>query len=207
MNKKKRKVAVMLMVMMITLSILSSGIANYEDEKIVSTWNQEPVYIRSYIFNDSKVIGKVENGSTVKVKYYVGDKCEWAVIQYENTTGYIKTQNLIDPEVKFYFDVYNDIEIASQWDLYYPIENPQYTAIAKPKRATGFVYLRYTPEENGKIAKRMRNDSIMTVLAEMGLWYQVREEESGVIGFVKIDDIVRVKIDPQYIKLIQDSYD
>ena len=207
MNKIKRKISVVLVVMFGVLCILGNSIASYEEEKIITTWNKKPVSVRNYIYNNSKVIGEVENGTTVKVKYYVGDKSEWAVIKYENTTGYIKTQYLTDPEVVFYSDIYNDLEIKTQWDLYYPVENPQYTVVAKPKRTTGFVYLRYTPEEKGKIAKRMRNDSIMTVMAEMGVWYQVREEESGIIGFVKIEDTVKTKIEPEYIRMIQDSYD
>ena len=47
----------------------------------------------------------------------------------------------------------------------------------------------------------------MTVLAEMGNWLQVREEISGIVGFVRADEVVQIELTKEQIRLIQDSYD
>ena len=202
MNKKHMVIfAIVLAAVMIIM--MQTGFAITKD-KVVTTWNELPVAVRDYYSDDGHVIGTIPSGTVIEVSAFCGDRGAWASVSYDGRTGYIKTQYLKDIIYETYIEDDDENDI---WKNYYPRENPLHIVTPCSGRITGFVYLRYTPENDGVIAKRMPNNAVMTVLAENGSWLQVREEYSGIVGFVKADEVVEITLDQESIRMIQDSYD
>ena len=200
----KKYVRMLPLVLTIILLMTLQVPAAFASKMEVHSWNGFPVAVKDYRYEPGTVIGEIEPGEIVDVRAYVGDKGEWAEIKYGNSFAYIKTQYLKEayPTILEFND-----EEQGDWELYYPQENPLQNVAPNPKRITGIVYLRYTPEKDGVIAKRMKINCVMTVLAEMGNWLQVREEISGIVGFVRVDEVVPIEVTEQQIRLLQDSYD
>ena len=202
MNKKYlKKVSVLVVIILLILMMTSVASAK---EMIVHSWNDFAVAVKDYCNDPGVSIGEIEPGEIIDVRAYQGEKSEWAEIWFEGTTAYIKTQYLRDP-YSYTSELHDEEECY--WSLYDPMENPLPVVAPNPKRITGFVYLRFSPESEGRIAKRMSTECVMTVLAEIGNWFQVREEISGIVGFVRTDEVVPIQISEQRLQQIQDSYD
>ena len=61
--------------------------------------------------------------------------------------------------------------------------NP-YTVTARPVRASGWVNLRWTPTTNAEVIATYRNGDRLTVIAELGIWLQVEDSYTGMVGFM-----------------------
>lgn len=59
-----------------------------------------------------------------------------------------------------------------------------YTIYPMPRRASGFVNFRLAPVQYGKEYYRVYANNALTVLGETKGWYQVRDENTGVVGYI-----------------------
>ncbi len=59
-----------------------------------------------------------------------------------------------------------------------------FTVYGRPSRATGWVNLRYAPNEKAELIRRVRQNDQLTVIGETDRWYQVEDPETGIIGYV-----------------------
>ncbi len=59
-----------------------------------------------------------------------------------------------------------------------------YDVTVRPVRASGWVYLRWFPSKNAEVVATFGANYQLTVIAELKDWYQVRDPETGKIGFV-----------------------
>ena len=66
-----------------------------------------------------------------------------------------------------------------------------YTVVARPSRASGWVNLRWAPTTEAERIATCPQGKELTVLVEMKSWYQVQDPETGMIGFISNQYVVR----------------
>lgn len=66
-----------------------------------------------------------------------------------------------------------------------------YTVETRNARATGVVNMRWVPSKKAPLIETYKNGATLTVLAELKDWKQVQDEETGAVGFVRQDFLVR----------------
>ena len=59
-----------------------------------------------------------------------------------------------------------------------------FTVYGRPARATGWVNLRFAPNEKAELIRRVRQNDRLTVIGETERWYQVEDPETGIIGYI-----------------------
>ncbi len=59
-----------------------------------------------------------------------------------------------------------------------------YTVVARPSRASGWVNLRWAPSLEAERIATCPQGKALTVIGETKNWYQVRDPETGMIGFI-----------------------
>ena len=59
------------------------------------------------------------------------------------------------------------------------------------KRASGLVNMRWAPSEKAKLIHSYPSGETLTVLAELKNWYQVQDPETGWVGFIRSDFLMR----------------
>ena len=59
-----------------------------------------------------------------------------------------------------------------------------YLVYGKPERATGWVNLRYAPNEKATLIRQIRRNEVLTVIGETDRWYQVEDPVTGQVGYI-----------------------
>ena len=60
-----------------------------------------------------------------------------------------------------------------------------FTVYGRPARSTGWVNLRYAPNEKAEMIRRVRQNDQLTVIGETDRWYQVEDPETGIVGYIR----------------------
>ena len=68
--------------------------------------------------------------------------------------------------------------------------NP-YAVETRNARATGVVNMRWAPSKKAPLIEAYKNGASLTVIAELKDWKQVMDEETGAVGFIRQDFLVR----------------
>ena len=71
----------------------------------------------------------------------------------------------------------------AQFRSFRKVDKP-YLVYGKPSRATGWVNLRYAPDEKAEQIRKVRQNDHLTVIGETSRWYQVEDPETGIIGYI-----------------------
>ncbi|MBR3429118.1 MAG: SH3 domain-containing protein [Clostridia bacterium] len=188
----KRRIIAAFTVLSLLMFILVPGALAGQVTKYVYTRNGKPLNVRIWPDVNSTLIGQLPYGSRVLVENYTADY-SWATITYNGRTAYVSTQYLVDYDpVKPITPTPAPAPSPSGSDVITRLETElatyrvvtPYTVVAKPDRATGWVNLRYTPSTEFGHAANLYANSQLTVLAETANWLQVRQESSGIIGYV-----------------------
>ena len=59
-----------------------------------------------------------------------------------------------------------------------------YTVSVRPARVSGWVNMRWAPSTGAEVQRTYRNGEQLTVVAELGDWYQVVDYTNGAYGFI-----------------------
>ncbi len=59
-----------------------------------------------------------------------------------------------------------------------------FTVYGKPERATGWVNLRYAPDDKAELIRRVRQNEQLTVIGATSRWYQVEDPDTGIVGYI-----------------------
>ena len=62
--------------------------------------------------------------------------------------------------------------------------NRYFTVYGRPSRSTGWVNLRFAPNEKAELIRRVWQNDQLTVIGETDRWYQVEDPETGIIGYI-----------------------
>ena len=66
-----------------------------------------------------------------------------------------------------------------------------YDVVTYHKRASGMINMRWAPNEKAKLIHSYPAGDKLTVLAELKNWYQVQDPETGWVGFIRSDFLMR----------------
>ncbi len=136
------------------------------------------------------VITQAPIGTQVEVKEFLDNN--WAVIYWGSDVAYVKSEFLstnqrapgggaITPGVSDKEKAMDSL--TGELKTYKQVSN-SYTIYPAPKRASGFVNFRLAPVQYGKEYYRVYANNALTVLGETRGWYQVRDEATGVVGYI-----------------------
>jgi len=64
------------------------------------------------------------------------------------------------------------------------IVSKPFTVYGKPQRATGWVNLRYAPDDKAELIRRVRQNEQLTVIGSTSRWYQVEDPDTGIVGYI-----------------------
>jgi len=67
----------------------------------------------------------------------------------------------------------------------------EYSVETRNSRATGVVNMRWAPSKKAPLIESYKNGATLTVIAELKDWRQVRDDETGAVGFIRHDFLVR----------------
>lgn len=67
----------------------------------------------------------------------------------------------------------------------------EYSVEIRNSRATGVVNMRWAPSKKAPLIDSYKNGATLTVIAELKDWKQVRDDETGAVGFIRKDFLVR----------------
>ena len=112
------------------------------------------------------------------VKYLTYDYvAPTAANQRKNTTNQ-DAQQQTQNEMGTQYDRMNE-----QFKTYKVVTRP-FTVYGKPERASGYCNLRFAPNEKATLARRIRQNEMLTVIGETSRWYQVQDPQTGIIGYI-----------------------
>ena len=168
----------------------------------VSPASGSTVNLREAPSTDSKLLLQVEYGTALRVEYVSNG---WACIDWNvGSIGYgfmmvkyltneyrapgpnnqKKTSN---PTPKPQLDKDNLAvhyqNMNEQFRSFRKVTN-HYIVYGKPERATGWVNLRYAPNEKATLIRQVRRNEILTVIGETDRWYQVEDPQTGIVGYI-----------------------
>lgn len=192
------KKAVSLILAMLLLLLAFTSVAEELEaqgrDMYVYTKNGKVLLVRSSMTTDAKnVIGSLPYGARVII-YGVVDG--WAVIDYGNTTGYIMYRFLSKTKPAPFDGSGTQQKTAANTgrqpstleDLNAVFASAKavtpYTVHARPVRASGWVYMHWFPSEAAKEMATYNSGYELTVLAELGDWYQVSDPRTDLVGFI-----------------------
>ena len=66
-----------------------------------------------------------------------------------------------------------------------------YTVETRNARSSGFVNMRWAPNKKAELINSYKNGVELEVIAELNEWRQVRDPETGAVGFIRQDFLVR----------------
>lgn len=136
------------------------------------------------------VIAMVPIGTAVQVLEWMNNG--WAVISWGDSIAYVKSEFLSDTQRGggggYTPSGQTDKEKAmdnllAETKTYTAVTNP-FTIYPNPQRSSGFVNFRLIPVQYGKEFYRVYPGNALTVLGQTRSWYQVRDDNTGVIGYI-----------------------
>lgn len=193
-----KKVIALVLSMMLLVLAASAALSEEAQgsEYYVYTRNGKGLNVRSSMStaDKSNIIGSLKYGAKV---FIYGVKDGWAMIDYNNTTGYIMYRFLVKTKPDPYTPSApseqteapastKDATTAAQLNTLIASAKfvQPYTVTVRPTRASGWVYLRWFPSKSAKEMATFGANYELTVIAELKDWYQVSDPATGKVGFI-----------------------
>ena len=66
-----------------------------------------------------------------------------------------------------------------------------FTVISRPSRATGWVNLRWAPSKSTEVMATYKQNEKLLVIQETNNWYQVEDQDTGNVGFISKQFVVK----------------
>lgn len=188
----KKKVSLLMIVLLcLLLPAYASAYTMY-----VKTPNGGAVNVRLKPSTDSESVGKLNYGSAVEVLQNEGT---WSVVNWQGYSQpcYIQSRYLVseypssqpkpagtgssDKGATSIADVdFKSFQLVEPYDVY-----------VQASHIGGYVNLRWAPSMDAAVAERVNDGSRLRVIAEGRSWYQVQDERSGYVGFMRKGFLIR----------------
>lgn len=162
----------------------------------VKTSNGGAVNVRLKPSTDSESVGKLNYGSAVEVLQNEGS---WTVVNWQGYSQpcYIQSRYLVSEypgsKSKMTDKSSDDKGATSIADVdfkSFKLVEP-YDVYVQASHAGGYVNLRWAPSMDAAVAERVNDGSMLRVIAEGRGWYQVQDERSGYVGFMRKGFLIR----------------
>ena len=190
------------LICLVLAMVLLAGIAVYAlseeeaqgREMYVYTKNGKVLLVRSSMSTtENNVVGTLAYGQ--KVFTYGSPEPGWTYVEIGSVHGYVMSRFLVknkpaardassaQKSVGFNTEAATTVEQINKL-LAEAKQVEPYTVAARPKRASGWVYMYWMPSKNAKQIATFSANQELTVLAELQDWFQVEDPSTGMIGFV-----------------------
>ena len=181
----KRKLSLFLALLMIAMVAVTS-VASANTYYIKSS-NGKGVYVRSNPWKaDNNILTSLPYGTAVNLEYWVNN--EWAAITLVTGSdiGYVMRRFLVKDYPGAYVPPKNPTtNTNASGDVYSAMRYvDSYSATVKNSRSGAVVKLRWAPSKSAAVMTTMYPGDTVTVLAVSKDWYQVQDQETGMVGFL-----------------------
>ena len=199
---KKRLLAMTVAIVLLTALFIPAAMADYY--MYVCTGDGKTLNAREYPNTDAKVVGNLKYGEQVYVNADLGNG--WTRLNAAGAYDYVYVQSrylVFDkPGPKptpqpggggssgsssALTQIQKDMEAEFKAAR---LVTP-YTVETRNARATGVVNMRWAPSKKAPLIEAYKNGASLTVIAELKDWKQVMDEETGAVGFIRQDFLVR----------------
>lgn len=198
MIKKLLAMAVALALMMVMF--IPTSLAAFE--MWVYTANGGALNVRATPSTGDNVIGTVQYGSNVVVDYHLGNG--WtALIWGSYGTAYVQTRYLVDyqpgprpqPQPQPSGGGSSSASAEEMTAINAEFKSARrvtpYTVQTMAARSTGTVNMRWAPHKKAELIRSYKSGVDLEVIAELKDWRQVRDPETGDVGFIRQDFLER----------------
>ncbi len=192
---KKRLLVMAVAIVLLTALFIPAAMADYY--MYVCTGDGRTLNAREYPNTDAKVVGNLKYGEQVYVSADLGNG--WTRLNAAGgyTYLYVQSRFLVfdppgpkpTPKPGGKTSGTPQSEIDAEFKAA-RIVNP-YAVETRNARATGVVNMRWAPSKKAPLIEAYKNGASLTVIAELKDWKQVMDEETGAVGFIRQDFLVR----------------
>ena len=202
---KKQILSLALIAVMMAVFLPTQAAADsYYGTQYVYTDNGKTLNVRSSPSMDNNCIGALPYGAEVTVMEMYSNG--WAKILWEQNaygefgTAYVQRRFLVNhkpssqPSQPAVVPASGSAAAGADYAKLFTAMNDefrtgklvpqQFTVYARPSRASGWVNLRWAPSLEAERIATCPQGKVLTVIAETRNWYQVRDPQTGMIGFI-----------------------
>ena len=202
---KKQIISLALIVVMTAMLLPSLAAADsYYGTQFVYTNNGKNLNVRSTPSMGDNIIGSLKYGEEVTVvemysngwaqilwKQSANDEFSVAYVQRRFLVNHKPTSLPVQPSAA---PASGNTAAATDYAKLFTAMNDefrtgklvpqQFNVYARPSRASGWVNLRWAPSLEAERIATCPQGKVLTVIAETRNWYQVRDPQTGMIGFI-----------------------
>lgn len=182
---KKRTLALFAAIVLLTLAVIPVTSLALTWQKYVYTKNGKTLNMRSSMTTKTRdnIIAQIPYGAVVTMVGYENNT--WSKIIYNHMTGYVVTRYLVDskpgPKPKPQPTTTPAPSASLNFSGFKAVE---YDAMVRPSAPGGFANMRWAPSKKMAIHERVYTGTILEVIAENNTWAQIRNTETGSVGFM-----------------------
>ena len=202
---KKQILSLALIAVMMAVFLPTQAAADsYYGTQYVYTDNGKSLNVRSTPSMGDNVIGSLKYGADVTVVEMYSNgwaKILWGQSDYgEFGTAYVQRRFLVNhkpssqPSQPAVVPASGNAAAGTDYAKLFTAMNDefrtgklvpqQFNVYARPSRASGWVNLRWAPSLEAERIATCPQGKVLTVIAETRNWYQVRDPQTGMIGFI-----------------------
>ena len=202
---KKQILSLALIAVMMAVFLPTQAAADsYYGTQYVYTDNGKSLNVRSTPSMGDNVIGSLKYGADVTVVEMYSNgwaKILWGQSDYgEFGTAYVQRRFLVNhkpssqPSQPAVVPASGSAAAGTDYAKLFTAMNDefrtgklvpqQFSVYARPSRASGWVNLRWAPSLEAERIATCPQGKVLTVIAETRNWYQVRDPQTGMIGFI-----------------------
>ena len=202
---KKQILSLALIAVMMAVFLPTQAVADsYYGTQYVYTDNGKSLNVRSAPSMGDNIIGSLKYGADVTVVEMYSNgwaKILWGQSDYgEFGTAYVQRRFLVNhkpssqPSQPAVVPASGSAAAGTDYAKLFTAMNDefrtgklvpqQFNVYARPSRASGWVNLRWAPSLEAERIATCPQGKVLTVIAETRNWYQVRDPQTGMIGFI-----------------------
>ena len=194
----KKIVALLLCAILLAGMVCTASAAVWEQNvKYVYSSNGKAVRLRAAACLGNNIILEVPYGAKVYDTQIAGGAAGWSYVTYNGKSGWMMSKYLVNtrptakPTAKPTIsptDPKNSTDLNGMFKGFAQVDSP-YVATLVPTTATA--NLRWAPSKQSGIMEKLLYGHKVTVLATNRNWAQVRDEETGKVGFMWLPFVLR----------------
>ena len=187
MKKFMSILCVMLMAVGLMVPMMASAeCADPYDTMYVVTANGKTLNVRELPNKNSRILYRVENGSSLTILHDEETPVGWAEVRQGNKTVGFVMDKFLQSKKPYKYD------LTERDDDFRSVAS--YTVMAKPRtsRTEESVGLRVKPTKQSAAIRRLMAGDTLQVVAVGKTWSRVYDPQTGATGYVANDYIVRV---------------
>ena len=200
---KKQIISLLLIAVMAAMFLPTVAFADYYGTQWVYTDNGKSLNVRSTPSTGNNIIGSLKYGAEVTVVEM--DSNGWAQILWEQNAygefgvAYVQRRFLVNhkptsqPAQSSTAPASGGTAVSTDLAKAFSSMNEEFktgklvtsfTVYARPSRASGWVNLRWAPSTEAERIATCPQGKALTVIGETKNWYQVRDPQTSMIGFI-----------------------